>query len=555
MIDDKKDVLIIIENLIDQYIPDCRVYTALSGAEGLEIVKREQPDVIILDIVMPTMDGYIVCEKLKADETTKHIPVIMLSGIKTDTASRIKGLKSGADAFLSKPIDPGELSVQVNVMLRIKEAEDKLRTDKVNLEQLVQEKTKELQIEITWHKKIAEALKDSESELRSLFKAMTDYIIEIDKDGHYISIAPTSQNFSNKPAKKLIGKTLHEIFPKERAGHLLEATRRCIDKHKIVNIDYSLIIKDKELWFEGTLSPKTQNTILFIARDITERKQTENALRENEEKYRSLIESSEDPIYLINRDLKYIYANKKFLSRLRKSESQVFEHGYAEFHSLAKVKLFSEKIKEVFKSRKPIFYEYHSERDGNYFFRTLSPIMNPETGEVNAVTVISKDITEIKQAEKQMLMANERLQHLLYSSSTIIYSCETSGDYGVTFISDNVFILTGYLSFNFIKNPKFWINHIHPEDRECVLEKMLTILKKGSLVIEYRFRKKDGAYIWLRDSKRMIINEKGQPLEIVGNLLDVTERKLTEEEARKMHQSLVEAHRKLKRAYRIRERS
>ena len=97
VIDDKKDNLLSISAMLRALIPDCEVITALSGVEGIEKAKQELPDTILLDIVMPDMDGYKVCQKLKSEKTAKHIPVIMLTAIKTDTKSLIKGLKTGAD--------------------------------------------------------------------------------------------------------------------------------------------------------------------------------------------------------------------------------------------------------------------------------------------------------------------------------------------------------------------------------------------------------------------------------------------------------------------------
>ena len=142
-IDDQKDNLTTIKAVISNNIPDCEVLTALSGKEGLEVARNEQPDAILLDIIMPHMDGYEVCKRLKEDEATKCIPVVMITAIKTDAESRIRGLNLGADAFLSKPIDPAELSAQVNVMLRIRNAEDKLNEEKEVLEKKVEERTRE----------------------------------------------------------------------------------------------------------------------------------------------------------------------------------------------------------------------------------------------------------------------------------------------------------------------------------------------------------------------------------------------------------------------------
>jgi len=143
-VDDKKDNLTALSALLNALIPGCNVITAQSGAEALEKAKTESPDTILLDIKMPVMDGYEVCNRLKYDETTKHIPVIMISAIKTESEDLVKGLETGADAYLAKPIDEYVLIAQVKTALRIKKAEDHLRRQKDLLESTVQDRTAEL---------------------------------------------------------------------------------------------------------------------------------------------------------------------------------------------------------------------------------------------------------------------------------------------------------------------------------------------------------------------------------------------------------------------------
>ncbi len=143
-IDDKQDNLISLSATLKSLIPECIVITAQSGPEGIKKARTESPDTILLDIKMPGMDGYEVCRRLKSEGLTKHIPVIMLTAIFTDTDNKVKGLDMGADVFLPKPIDSSELIAQINVMLRIKTAEDALRKEKDILDQLVWERTKEL---------------------------------------------------------------------------------------------------------------------------------------------------------------------------------------------------------------------------------------------------------------------------------------------------------------------------------------------------------------------------------------------------------------------------
>ncbi len=143
-IDDKKDNLTTLSAVLSNLMPDCSVSTALSGREGIEKAGAGQPDVILLDVKMPDMDGFETCRRLKTDPSTSAIPIIMITAIKTDHQSRIKGLELGADAFLAKPIDEVELVAQVKVALRIKIAEDALRRERDSLEQVVAERTREL---------------------------------------------------------------------------------------------------------------------------------------------------------------------------------------------------------------------------------------------------------------------------------------------------------------------------------------------------------------------------------------------------------------------------
>lgn len=145
-IDDNLDNQVTVNVLLKQTIPDCEVIAASSGEEGLHKAIIDKPDTILLDIHMPGMDGFETCRELKQIRETAHIPVIMLTAIRTDSSSRVRALDLGADAFLTKPIEASELAAQVKAMLRIKQAEDHLRNEKENLEKLVEQRVEELRI-------------------------------------------------------------------------------------------------------------------------------------------------------------------------------------------------------------------------------------------------------------------------------------------------------------------------------------------------------------------------------------------------------------------------
>jgi putative two-component system response regulator len=118
--------------------------TAKNGLEALEKTKTFSPDLIFLDIMMPEMDGYEVCKRLKEDPLTQHIPVVMVTAL-AERESRIKGLSTGANDFLAKPVDATELMVRTKNLLRIKEFEDFLKQHNEILEAKVKEKTAELE--------------------------------------------------------------------------------------------------------------------------------------------------------------------------------------------------------------------------------------------------------------------------------------------------------------------------------------------------------------------------------------------------------------------------
>ncbi|NRZ93255.1 response regulator [Clostridium beijerinckii] len=143
-IDDNEDNLILLKALIKDNFPEAIVLTALSGKKAIEMAFVEGPDVILLDIIMPEMDGFEVCRRLKVDNILKEIPVVFLTALRGDKQIRINALECGAEAFLSKPIDESELVAQIRAMVKIKRAYEQKRNEKERLVKLVEEQTTEL---------------------------------------------------------------------------------------------------------------------------------------------------------------------------------------------------------------------------------------------------------------------------------------------------------------------------------------------------------------------------------------------------------------------------
>ena len=102
------------------------VVTALSGEEALAACARAVPDIVLLDVMMPGMDGFEVCRQLKGDARTAHVPIIMVTAL-SDAEDRVRGLEAGADDFLTKPVNDVALFARVRSLVRLKMMMDEWR--------------------------------------------------------------------------------------------------------------------------------------------------------------------------------------------------------------------------------------------------------------------------------------------------------------------------------------------------------------------------------------------------------------------------------------------
>ncbi len=144
---------------------DCR--TAEDGMAGLQACAEWQPDLILLDVMMPGMNGFEVAQQLKGDPATRNIPLIFLTAL-TDRESRLKGLEAGAEEFLNKPVDRIELGMRMRNLLRIKDYNDLLANHNQLLEEQVRQRTAELhdtQLEIVRRLGRAAEFRDNETGL------------------------------------------------------------------------------------------------------------------------------------------------------------------------------------------------------------------------------------------------------------------------------------------------------------------------------------------------------------------------------------------------------
>lgn len=130
---DKTPVILIVDDniqnleLLQAYLEDldCETIAATDGPEALEVVSQRRPDLLLLDIMMPKMSGFEVCKRIKSDPKTSNIPIIMVTAL-NEFGDIERGIDSGTDDFVSKPVNKLELLARVRTMLKLKHLSDKL---------------------------------------------------------------------------------------------------------------------------------------------------------------------------------------------------------------------------------------------------------------------------------------------------------------------------------------------------------------------------------------------------------------------------------------------
>lgn len=144
------DILIVDDEFVNRFLlkdileqEGYHTHEATNGADAIESAHSRKTDLILLDIMMPNMDGYETCQRLKADPLTANIPIIFITAL-TDTENLVKGFSMGAEDYLGKPIKEGEVKARVQTHLKLKIAMDRISKYNVELEQVVAESSREL---------------------------------------------------------------------------------------------------------------------------------------------------------------------------------------------------------------------------------------------------------------------------------------------------------------------------------------------------------------------------------------------------------------------------
>jgi PAS domain S-box-containing protein len=546
-IDDNQDNLVSLKALINEAFPDTITLTALSGAKGLELATTENPDVILLDIVMPGMDGFEVCKKLKADKMLCDIPVVFVTAIKGDKESRISALECGAEAFLAKPIDESELTAQIRAMVKIKQANTDKRDENKRLANLVDARTHLLQQELVERKQAEEALQVSEERYKRITSALTDYLYTVKvKDGKAIetthndaclSISGYSSDEFNADPYLWINMVVPEEreFVASRFLKILEGVDLPAFEHRIV------CKNGKKRWISDTAIPRYNEKGIMVSydgviKDITERKLTDDKLRTSEAKFRAVAELSPIAIYASSgSDQKGIYVNETFYKIFGFSMDDVPTLGHLW------IKAFPD---EKYRQQVMDQWTYNIEQadKNNTDVEVLECVCACKDGSEKIIAWVSKtigdefwafgyDFTERKQAEELLILAKEKAEISeakfkgLYSRVADAIFIYNPDDFEILEANEATAKIYGYDLDELIGMSCLKFS-AEVEKSKIVAEE---IKQSGEAVVNVRHhKKKDGTDIFVQlNGYKIIANEQELMFTVCH---DITNIKLTEQE-------------------------
>lgn len=551
VIDDLQINLIGLKYLIEEAFPNALTLMALNGAEGLKIAASEDPDVILLDIIMPIMDGFEVCNKLKEDKKLSDIPVVFITANKEDKESHIRALEAGAEAFLAKPINENELTALIRTMVKIKNVNVYKRNEQDRLAELVEEKTEELKVanqisldlledlkkENEARKKNEEALGESEERYRELANSITDVFFAMDSELRVTYWNRATEKLTGISPKSAIGKHIYFLFPvTPKLRREIAALRMVLKSKQPRSFTTHLLYNEKIIVLEISVYPSKDGISVF-ARDITKRKKVEEALRKSKENCSDVFQTVNEGIVYATLAGEIISVNSSLEQILEISKEEVIGKNIL---TLSKERISSKNINNIL----PVITELIQGKKNNpvqvkYKNKILEVYTNINLKSEHLTGVI-RDITERKRAEIILIESEERYKRITTGLTDYLYTVKVKdGKIVETIHNEACLAITGYSSKNFAEDPYLWINMVVPEEREWIASNFMKILEGKDLPpLEHRIIRKDGKIRWISDTAIPKYDSNGVLVSYDGVIKDITDRKRAEEEIKKAHDLL-----------------
>ena len=399
---------------------------------------------------------------------------------------------------------------------------------------------------ITERKRAEEARQASEGRLRRLTENMLDMVVETDLLGVGKYASQSSKAILGYDPKDLVGKSLYDLVHPEDLGTVTENIQRAIstgrlwrggrfecryrhaDGHYVWLEILANIIRDEKGEMIGSV---------MGSRDITERKRMEEHLRESEQLYRTLADSSPGIVFIVRRDTSLQYMNRSGLEHFGLTPEEIAGKKASDLFPPEVAKSLAGPISTVFQTGKPIHAENEVPFLGVVSWRDEDWVPLKTGSETTAVLGISRDITERKRAGDMLRESEERFRRITDNMLDMVVQTDLQGI--CEYASSSWKTVLGYDPKSLLGRSLFEL--VHPNDLDSTLEIVLKALATHSTAtFDYRYKHADGHYVWLQSVGNPLYDETGQISGTVLTTRDITDRKHLEENLRQHSEHLEE---------------
>ena len=400
-------------------------------------------------------------------------------------------------------------------------------------------------IDIHDRKLAEERLKESEERYRAIFDRSADCVFINDFDGNYIDANPATHQLLGYDENEISNVNMGTFLSEDQLPGALNAMEEVMKTGSMKEpLEHRLKKKDGtfvDVEIRGALIHKDGKpyAIQGIARDVTERKKAEKALKESEERYSALFDRSNDCVYINDLGGNFLDANAAALELLGYSKEEIHSLNFASLLSEEQLARAQETMKDVIKtgSMKKIGEYQLKRKDGTYVDTEIKTSVIYRDGKPYAVQGIARDVTERKKAEEALKKSEERFRDLYENAPIAYFSARIEGTSVIRF-NKAAMEITGYNRDESLKLSIFDLYSDKEEDRAKAVE-LYKRLRRGESIRdeEVRIKKKNGDYAWVSYSVEPVRDETGNVIEGRSMAIDITERKRLQEnlqDAKKM---------------------
>ncbi|MEG4037189.1 PAS domain S-box protein [Microcoleus sp. S36b_A4] len=383
------------------------------------------------------------------------------------------------------------------------------------------------------------ALQKSEEQFRHAFEDASIGMAILSLDGHFLKANSVLCQILGYSQAELLGLTYQSITHPDdlemdiKNVNLLltgkiesysQREKRYIHKqgHIIWGLLNGSIIRDK-----------AGNALSFIAhvQDITDRKKAQDKL----ELQSIIMNNMAGGVCLVKAsDLTMVYTNPKFDAIFGYTEGELAGQPIGVINYVDTQVTPDETVEDIVtqldRDGEAKYEVYNKKKDGTLFWCRVhtSRFEHPEYGTV--YVAVQEDVSQLKLAQQALQSTTNRLNFLLNYSPVVIFSSKADGDYGATFISENIKDVMGYETKAFLEESGFWMNHLHPDEVDQVVNGITNLFTDDFYFQEFRLLHADGNYRWVLEQLKLIRDRAGRPVEILGYLIDISDRKQAEVE-------------------------